>query len=610
MSSEILAEVAAHEQQDFDENSSQARQKEVIENFKKNSLPKGFSFDGDGLWFVPEVINDGDPSSRIYISSRLDVVAISRDHQNENYGRLLEFYDVDGCKHAWAMPMELLASDGAEYRRELLSQGLRIAPGSKPRQFLTQYIQLCQPVSRVRCVLQTGWFRDFYVFPNETIGSNSNEKVLYQSFSNNHFGYGSKGVFEEWQKISQFCRGNSRLTFAVCVAFASPLLYLLGEEGGGFHFRGQSSTGKTTVTKVASSVWGGSDFLQSWRATSNGLEGMAAVHNDSLLCLDEIEEVSASEIGGIAYMLSNGIGKTRSDRYGIAKKKASWRLLFLSTGEISLSDHMQQVGKKVRAGQEVRCLDIPADTGRFGVFENLHGFESGDVFSKYLCKMSQDHFGHASREFLKKVVGQKDEALSYVKDVMAALQAKHLPKNSSGQVSRAFGRFVLVAAAGELATSYGITGWEIGEAADLVMICFNDWLKSRGGMGMHEETAAISQVRKFFELHGSSRFASIQLESDSKTINRAGFKKHTDQGVEYLVLREVFKNEVCVGFDPVFVAKVCIQHGLLISDSDGKATRPERIPALSEKGTTRVYRFSSKVLTDDIGVTGETCVSS
>ncbi len=53
------------------------------------------------------------------------------------------------------------------------------------------------------------------------------------------------------------------------------------------------STGKSTVLRVASSVWGGFDYLQSWRATSNGLEGIAAAHNDSLLCLDEIGEIAA-----------------------------------------------------------------------------------------------------------------------------------------------------------------------------------------------------------------------------------------------------------------------------------------------------------------------------
>lgn len=604
MSTLTISELPLEGQLNFDANSSQARSREIEEEFKKNNLPKGFYFDEHGLWFRPEPDDSNQPSPT-YISSRLDVTAVVRDSVNENHGRLLEFYDSDAHKHVWVMPMELLAGDGTEYRRELLSKGLIIAPGNKPRQYLTQFIQVSQPIARARCVLQTGWFQNYYVFPNETIGANKAERILYQSLSSNHFGYGCRGILEEWQKIPKLCRGNSRLIFALSASFAAPMLSLLGEENGGFHFRGQSSTGKSTALKVACSIWGGQDYLQSWRATSNGLEGVAAAHNDALLCLDEIEEIHAAEIGGVAYMLANGVGKTRSDKFGIARKKASWKLLFLSTGEISLADHIRQSGKNVRAGQEVRIIDIPSDTGKFGIFENLHGFENGDAFSKHLCKACLEHHGVAAREFLRCLINDKEDALSHVKDLMASFQSPYLPKNASGQVSRAFHRFALVAAAGELATQFGITGWEIGEAANAVMICFHDWLQARGSVGMQEEDVAIAQVRKFFEMHGSSRFGSIQLEPpESKTMNRAGFKKFTEQGIEYLVLPEVFKSEICAGLDFKFVSKICIQHGLLIPGSDGKATRPERIPALSEKSTVRVYKFSSNILLDDFSESG------
>lgn len=601
-----LAEMPMVGQQDFNDQSAFARQEVIVEAFRKNNLPKGFYLDEQGLWFKPEPTSNNESPSSIYICSALYVIAIVRDHANENFARLLEFRDLDGHKHTWVMPMQLLASDGVEYRKELLSRGLIIAPGNKPRQHLTEYIQLCQPVERARCVLQTGWFENCFIFPSDMVGISQKEQILYQSLSSNQFGFGSWGILEEWQKMAQLCRGNSRLIFSVCVAFAAPLLSLLGEESGGFHFRGQSSTGKSTALRVASSVWGGFDYLQSWRATSNGLEGVAAAHNDSLLCLDEIEEVAPSEVGGVAYMLANGSGKTRSDRHGVARRKASWRLLFLSAGEISIAEHLQQVGKKVRAGQEIRIIDIPADTGKFGIFEYLHGYENGDAFSKHLCKVCKEHYGLAAREFLKCVVNEKEDVRSLAKELMISLQNRYLPKKASGQVSRAFHRFVLVAVAGEIATCYGITRWEVGDAADAVMKCFNDWLQARGGVGMQEDAAALAQVRKFFELHGSSRFGACHMSDfELKTINRAGFSRHTEQGLEYLVLPQVFKTEVCAGLDHTLVAKICIQHGLLIPDSNGKATRPERIPALGT-GTTRVYRFSTKVLTEGLGVTGET----
>lgn len=67
------------------------------------------------------------------------------------------------------------------------------------------------------------------------------------------------------------------------MAFAASLLQPLGEESGGFNLYGGSSMGKTTAQIVAGSVWGGgtlSGFVRSWRATLNGVEGMAAIARD------------------------------------------------------------------------------------------------------------------------------------------------------------------------------------------------------------------------------------------------------------------------------------------------------------------------------------------
>lgn len=50
-------------------------------------------------------------------------------------------------------------------------------------------------------------------------------------------------------------------------------------------------------------------------------------------------------------------------------------------------------------------------------------------------------------------------------------------------MERVFNHFALIAVAGELATLYGITRWESGEAQLGVMKCFRDWLTARGGTG-------------------------------------------------------------------------------------------------------------------------------
>src|SRR5262249_21133061 len=150
-----------------------------------------------------------------------------------------------------------------------------------------------------------------------------------------------------------------RLAFGISVAFAPPLMELVGETSGGVHYRGTSSIGKTTVLYMAGSVWGSggmNGFTRTWRATSNGLEATAECHCDALLCLDELSQMDSREAGETAYMLSNGSGKSRARRDGSSRDAAQWRLLFLSTGEISLADKMNETGRQARAGQEIRLL--------------------------------------------------------------------------------------------------------------------------------------------------------------------------------------------------------------------------------------------------------------
>ena len=568
-------------------------------------LPDGFYFDGGLLMYQPEGIANQESPAPVYICSRLEIIACIRDDDNQNHGQLLRFWDVDGYEHEWAMPMGMLAGDGAQYREVLLGMGLRIAPGNRARQLLANYIQSAKPLARARCVSCTGWYKECFVLPDQVIGDLGSERVVLQAVSNQLGDFGVSGTVQDWREaVSLLCIGNNRLIFSVSVAFASSLLKLLGIENGGFHFRGGSSTGKTTALYVAASVWGSKDYVQRWRATVNGIEAMAAGHNDALLGLDELAQVTPEAAGEIAYMLANGVGKVRCDRQGYGRKRAQWRLIFLSTGELSLAAHIMEANKRIRAGQEVRIVDIPADLYQYGLFENLHGYSDGDAFSQVLVQKSSEFHGAAARFFLEQLVKNQEEAVALVRSFIEKFIAALVPKNADGQVYRAARRFALVAAAGELATVFQITGWPEGTAMCAAETCFTDWLKNRGGVGSQEEQAILSQARHFFEKNGEIRFTPWDTPKDYRTANRAGFWKEGDAGEkEFFVLPETFRTEVAQGLDYKLFAKICLRNGYLKPGSKGELTRSERLPFMTRN--TRCYRFTSRVLGDEAAGVGE-----
>jgi putative DNA primase/helicase len=518
----------------------------------------------------------------VWVCSPMKVAAMTRDAQGGAWGRLLEFPDADGRVHRWCMPMSMLAGSGDELRASLLREGLMITSHPGHRRYVGDYIQRAQPDVFARCVERTGWHGGVFVLPRETFGDTAAEPVLFQSANPEGAAIGCGGTLDGWRnEAAARCAGNSRLVLAVSTAFAGPCLDLIGMEGGGFHLRGSSSTGKSTAANIAASVYGEPKrYAKNWRQTDNALEGTALLHSDMLLILDEIGQLDPRHAGQVAYMLANGQGKGRSNRDGSARAVATWRLLFLSNGEIALADLVTQAGGTIRAGQEARVIDLPADAGAgFGVFESIPPGMGAAAFAESLGTAAATHFGHALPAFLRAILSAPDAARAALRGIRDALVAELAGSDASGQVRRVAQRFALVAAAGELATAFGLTGWPEGEAADAARACFSAWLASRGTAGNAEPAAMLSQVRAFMERHGESRFTAWEATADGpRTINRAGYRKAGNNGPTYYVTGEVFRREVCNGFDPKEVARVLIAAGALIAGSGGESTRKERLP--------------------------------
>jgi len=154
-------------------------------------------------------------------------------------------------------------------------------------------------------------------------------------------------------------------------------------------------------------------------------------------------------------------------------------------------------------------------------------------------------------------------------------------------------RFTVSPAAGELATGYGLTGWNEGEAIIAAKTCFDAWLEGFGGTGDREQRALLEHVRAFFEAHGKSCFEHYKAPHDQRIQNRAGFYRDDATGKrEYLVLQEAFKHKVCQGFDQKFAIRTLLNAGWLIPGTDG---RPTQKIYISRHGQLRCHVLNSKM---------------
>jgi putative DNA primase/helicase len=375
-----------------------------------------------GVWYfalprkADEQMKGAAALAATWVCSPLYVEAVTHDAEQHNFGRLLRLRNTVGQWREWAMPMELLRGAGDELRGELLAMGVHIDPSK--RKLLSRYLQDRTPSRRVLCVLSLGWAGDSYVLPDAVIGASAGD-VIYQSGERWHGEHARVGTLDGWRaEVAARAAGNPLLVLALSAAFAGPLLARCNAEGGGLHFVGDSSTGKTTLLEAACSVWGGPGLRRTWRATANGMEGAAALSNDGLLALDEISEALPQEVGAIVYALANGRGKQRASRSGAARAVARWRCMVLSSGERTLATALAEGGTRLKAGQSVRLLDVPASQ-RYGVWDDLHGLPSGAALSDALKRAAATHYGHAGRAYLERLTRDPRDFAALLEQVKA-----------------------------------------------------------------------------------------------------------------------------------------------------------------------------------------------
>ena len=230
--------------------------------------------------------------------------------------------------------------------------------------------------------------------------------------------------------MASFVLGNSRLMFAVALAFTGPILrFVEGVQSGGFQIYGDAETGKSTAAMVAGSVWGchregERGFLESWNTTANKVEVTALAHNDGLFILDETKKAGATNqkkietVLEVTIRLAEQVEKTRLIG---ATEDRKWRCYFLSTSNFSLNEMGQKGGREVDNADRGRLVDIPLPKEAHGIFEDLHDFSNGTELSNHLKSKCQAHYGIPIREFLSSGAARTRQSGGVTKRVRGAV---------------------------------------------------------------------------------------------------------------------------------------------------------------------------------------------
>ncbi len=528
-------------------------------------------------------------------ATKHQLIGYARDPQGVSWSHALRMWDQDNREHilillnAEFISKNLIAS-------KLLHHGMIFGSDDRAPSLFIKFLIENPRDEKIRLVYHGGFHSGAFVLGDKIIG-NPDERVILSNDSVHKFDCSTSGTKEEWIKqIGKRAVNNPLMVFLISACFAAPVLDIIEHNSScGFHIYGTSSKGKTTILTVCASMYGNPQKnLHRWRTTDNGLEVLARNHNHLPLLLDELQQIDADKAGKASYLLGNGTGKTRAQKSGQNNlPTASWVLFYLSTGELSLESVMKKANEKATAGQAVRFIELPVPLD--GIFNNIHNFGTEKAFAEALTENSMKFYGSIGQAWLELLV----EHRIHFKDAINKIKAefsRSLGENLPSQIGRVAEKFAIVAAAGELATKAGLTGWNEGEAQLQCRKCFQLWLNDFG-KDNKEKKQVLQQVRSFMELHHSSRFKPIDNPEQDRMPNKIGYTKIVGESKCYLIATEAFKNELCKGLDFRFAISALKEAGWLQIIKDSPTTP---IYVRDTRSTQRFYVLSSRIFSDEI----------
>ena len=540
----------------------------VSEPGDKDPLKPRIESRDDGVFYVsPKVDKDSGEiiNNESWLCSPLEVIGTGRDDKDQY---LIIRWLAFGADIPTTAAIPLADIGEREGWRTLKAGGVNVTTKSSLRAILADWLQRSGSRDLWRVTHATGWQCGAYIMPDGEIIGTPAHPVLFNGRSSAAAGYTVQGTTGSWRDgVAHLAFGNYSMMTGIGAALAAPLIGLVGADGFGIHFYEQSSAGKTTTANVASSLYGNPDLLRlTWYGTALGLANEAAAHNDGLMPLDEVGQGSDPiSVSQSAYALFNGVGKLQGAKDGGNRDLKRWRTVAISTGEMDLETFIATAGRKTKAGQLVRLLNIPLSKA-----VRFHEHQNGKQHADALKDAYQHHHGAAGREWIKWLADHQQQAIDTVRECEERWRSL-IPADYGEQVHRVGARFAILEAA--LLLGEVVTGWDAQTCRDAIQHSYNAWVREFG-TGNKEHQQIIEQTEAFLNAYGLSRFAPFPYSpADLPIKDLAGYRQrgeHEESPMIFYTFPSAFEQEIAKGFNAKQFAEVLKSSGMLNPPTSGR----------------------------------------
>ncbi len=251
-------------------------------------------------------------------------------------------------------------------------------------EFEAMNLDLLKPT---RVSVSMGWQEGGFLWGRQWLGDPAQTVELSGSVDDGKLvdGFVQRGALDGWLGAVAAVANHPAAMLAVYAALSAPLLPILDADNFVVDWSNPTSTGKTTVLRLAASCWGRPDeraLLQSWNNTRVFVERMAELSCDLPLILDDTKKANPDQLARTVYEFSGGHGRGRGARSGV-QRTATWRGVLLSTGENPIASYTRGDG-----GAHARVLSVWAPP--LG--------EPGEASRQQVNQLREEllaHYGHA-----------------------------------------------------------------------------------------------------------------------------------------------------------------------------------------------------------------------
>lgn len=344
-----------------------------------------------------------------------------------------------------------------------------------------------------------------------------------------------KGSLETWKQIANLYNDETMdlHAYGLMSSFGSVLMHISPESGAVLnYFSKKSGTGKTTILRMANSVFGNpKDMMKDSQDTALTKVHRMGVYNGIVICLDEMTNVKPEELSSLLYGSTQGRGRDRMKSSENAERvnNVTWKGSSIWSSNTACEDRLGLL-KIDPQGELARVIEI-----------HLKAPVPKDVLeSQKLFNSLNENYGHAGDIFLRYVIPNLDA----VRRIWEATRDRIYAMRSWTQTERyKLNKVICDVTAGLITNSLGLTNYNIQRITKKIINVIADSSTDLRTMGMKAVETIASFVNRNAQniliIEDASRINGLQKPASVSPKGALMVRWETDTKCLFIIQREL-----------------------------------------------------------------------